>query len=843
MLAGKQTDGVVGLDIHWEMVPAAAGVPVPMPIPNPFVGMVMLDPLGFAVGTLISSVVSELTGTPPSGEVLVNMLPAVNTGTEAMGFGHILIPPGTSWAPIPAVMPVAAPKVGAKVGNPAKPDNDAFLITGSKTVHAAGSNFCRFGDMAMSCSEPVRLPSSVLMAIPKGLPVLVGGPPALDIQAAAGAFIRTKWVSHQLNRLISRIKNQRLRNLLSRAVCFFTGHPVDVATGRVFTDHMDVDLPGPLPLQIERIYNSGFASRSGPLGYGWSHSLDQKVWREPGKVVYQAEDGREIEFDTFDFPEHQVAKGDEVFEPIDRLTLKCLGEDRWEIWTPEGICHDFEPVAGGEPGVARLVRKRTRDGHSLELHYDDAGRLSWVRDSRGRRILFENDAYGRLTKIKLPTSRGDGHFEHLRYTYDEHGDLVMVTDAAGNSWRFEYSGHLLTRETDRENLSFYFGYDGIGQDAWCVRTWDDGGIYDHELTYDKVNKVTAVTNSLGQTTIYKMNLVNLVTEIVDPHGTSTKFEYDPDTLQKTADIDELGNTTRYAYDHRGNRIRVENPDGAVTTFEYDPRFFDAPVRALDPNGGEWRWEYDSFGRMTGRANPFGHWTRFEYEEGLLRRARTPGGAVTALEYDEAKNVACVTEPNGAVTRLEYDRLGRVVKMVNARGGVERREYDILGNLARVAEPHGVLRLFEYDREQNIVRARDELRDVSFTYTGYHRVHERHEAGTTVRFHYDTEDQLVSVENEAGEHYRFELDACGRTSVETGFDGFARRYERDAAGRVTKVIKPSGRTSELRYDRLGRITDVLHSDGTFERYRYRADGALIEASNDAAEVHFERDALG
>src|SRR5690606_31925122 len=414
---------------------------------------------------------------------------------------------------------------------------------------------------------------------------------------------------------------------------------VDVATGRVFTDHMDVDLPGPLPLQIERVYNSGFANRSGPLGFGWSHSLDQKVWRERGKVVYQAEDGREIEFDTFAFPEHQVAEGDEVFQPIDRLTLTCLGEDRWEIWTPDGICHEFEPVAGGEPGVARLVRKRTRDEHRVELHYDDAGRLSWVRDSGGRQILFENDALGRVTAIRLPTSRGEGHFEHLRYSYDEHGDLVMVTDAAGKFWRFEYSGHLLTRETDREHLSFYFGYDGIGQDAWCVRTWGDGGIYDHELTYDKVNKVTAVTNSLGQTTIYKMNLVNLVTDIVDPHGASTKLEYDPDTLQKTADVDELGHVTRYAYDARGNRVRVESPDGAVTTFEHDARFFDAPVRAVDPNGGEWRWQYDSFGRMTGRANPFGHWTRFEYEEGLLRRATTPGGATTTLEYDHSKNVA------------------------------------------------------------------------------------------------------------------------------------------------------------------------------------------------------------
>src|SRR5690606_18003244 len=336
----------------------------------------------------------------------------------------------------------------------------------------------------------------------------------------------------------------------------------------------------------------------------------------------------------------------------------------------------------------------------------------------------------------------------------------------------------------------YFGYDGIGPDAWCVRTWGDGGIYDHEIVYDKTGRVTAVTNSRGETTIYKMNAVGLVTEVIDPFGATTRYEYDPRTLQKTAEIDPLGNVTRYAYDARGNRVRVETPDGAVTTFEHDERFLDSPVRAVDPNGSEWRWQYDRFGRMTARAHPFGHWTRYEYEDGHLRRVTTPGGAVTELEYDDAGLVNRVVTPTGGELRLEHDRLGRIVKLVNLRGGVERRYYDAVGNLVRIEEPHGVVRHFAYDREQNLTRAADGLRDVAFTYTGYHKLHERHEAGTTIRFHYDTEDRLVAVENEAGERYELELDARGLVEVERGFDGFERRYTRDIAGRVTRCSRPA-----------------------------------------------------
>jgi len=842
MLASKHTDGVIGVDVHWEMVPAGPAV-VPAPLPNPFVGMIM-DPLGFAIGAGLSWGIGALCGSPPTGAVIVNYLPATNTGTEAIGFGHMLIPPGTSWAPMPSVMPLIMPRETSTVpDNPAMPDDDGIVVTGSQSVHAMGSNFARFGDLVMSCSEPVRLPSSTILATPKGLPVLVGGPPTLDAMAALGAFIRTQWMSHQLNNLLSRIVGPgRLRNLLSRAICFLTGHPVDVATGRVFTDHVDVELPGPLPLKIERVYNSGFADRAGALGHGWHHSLEQKVWRERGKVVHLTEDGREVEIDTFDFPNHRIEPGEEVYYPIDRLTLKCLDGGRWEIWSADGLCRDFAPVPGGDPQVARLVCIRTRDDHRIDLHYDAEARLSWVRDSGGRRILFENDAQGRLTKIKLPVSRGEGHFEHLRYAYDERGDLVQVTDAAGSFWEFEYAAHLLTRETDREGLSFYFGYDGIGQGAYCVRTWGDGGIYDHEIVYDKQGGTTCVTSSLGATTTYRQNELHLVTEIIDAHGGVTKYEYDPLSLQRTAEIDPLGHATRWAYDARGNTTRIEAPDGAITTLEPHPRF-DAPVRAVDPNGGEWRWDYDDFGRIKGRANPFGHWTRYAYEDKRLARATTPGGAETALRYDDAGNVAHVTTATGAEIRFEHDRLGRVAKLVNPRGGVERRQYDALGNLVRVEEPHGVVRTFTYDKEQNLTRAVDSLRDVAFTYTGYHRLHERLEAGTAIRFHYDTEDQLTAVENEHGERYRFDLDERGLVRAETGFDDFTRRYTRDAAGRVTRVDKPSGRVDQLSYDAAGRITDVAHSDGTFERYRYRADGSLIEASNDAAEVFFERDPLG
>ena len=232
MIASTWLDLVVGLDIHFEMVPMPA--PVPTPFPHPFVGMVF-DPAGLAMGLAISNTIGMAMGGSFKGPVLIWGMPANTTGTEAKNsfvLPHFIIPPGTMWTPMPK-----APKPPFKGKTrppdlPVAPAGDAVMIVGSKTVTTMGSNQCRLGDLAMSCAEPVRLPSSAVIAIPKGPPVLVGGPPAIDWMAAAMAFIKTKTIANELHGLVGRIKNARLRNFAHWAVCTLTGHPIDVATGR-----------------------------------------------------------------------------------------------------------------------------------------------------------------------------------------------------------------------------------------------------------------------------------------------------------------------------------------------------------------------------------------------------------------------------------------------------------------------------------------------------------------------------------------------------------------------------------------------------------------------------------
>jgi YD repeat-containing protein len=298
-------------------------------------------------------------------------------------------------------------------------------------------------------------------------------------------------------KLVARLGATRLRNFLPKARCFFTGHPVDIATGRVMTDAVDFEMPGPIPLVFERNYSSGWSRRPSPLGYGWSHSLDRALWVERSGVVCRLADGREIVFDTSAFRHGFLPIKQSIFDPITGYTLTRLAREKWRLVDEDGMIDEFERIPGEtDPpeigqGLARVVCTRGRSEHN-KIHYqyelaDDVARLSAVVDSGGRTIRFGYDPAGRLTKVFLPHPEvQDEWVLHASYEYSEVGDLIAATDAEGATTRYAYDrrSHLMVQETDRNGLSFYWMYDGRGSSARCVRTWGDGAIFNQKLLYN-----------------------------------------------------------------------------------------------------------------------------------------------------------------------------------------------------------------------------------------------------------------------------------------------------------------------------------------------------------------------
>jgi len=565
---------------------------------------------------------------------------------------------------------------------------------------------------------------------------------------------------------------------------------------------------------------------------GWTHFYDQHVRIDATRIVLHAGDGRELYFDV-------ISPGQSTRNHAEKLDLSRHA-DFISIHTQQGLMFIYSPVHG-RSGSYPLTRIEDRSGNNIRLSYDAYGHLTKITDSVGRAIHCQNDNFGRLTYLRIPhPNQAQEQLVVARFEYDANGDLVTVYDALDQPFCYQYKFHLLIREINRNGLSFYFAYDGIDKDAYCVRTWGDGGIYDHVLTYDKLKNVTIVENSLGNKTTYICSGAGIVTNIIDPLGNKSSRMYD-EFFRITKEVDELSLITAYEYDERGNCTKIIRPNGSELTVVFNDK--DQPIQAVDFIGGVWMWKYNRLGRLIGRTDSLNRETRFRYDGKLLSELIDPAGQKTILNYDYHGNLISLIEPNGAITTWQYDRLGRCVSVTDPKGNTQRNVFDLLGRITHVQERDGNIREQVYDAEGHITKAKDRSYEVFFEYGGMGRMTARIQSGTRVEFVYDTEQQLIGIRNAHGVPYLFEPDPNGRTAAEIDFYSTRRAFIRDAKGRVKSVLRADITISRYKYDVLDNVMKVEHSDGYAETFVYRPDGELMEASNPFAKIRFERDMLG
>ncbi len=850
--ASKHFDVILGLDVHIVQPP---GTVPPVPIPHPFIGIVF-DAFDYL--PLIGSTIT------------VNGLPRGQAGSAGL--------------PLPSHLPI-----GGVFVKP--PGNEGELFMGSSTVEADGEPFSYLGLPALSCADigmpppprppkdpgdgkppkpgkpsggPVTLmtPMSVVLPIPMGRPVEVGGSPTISITALAfhaGAAAvkglrKLQKQSTSMQRVSARMHKRaealmdaagasdRTRHRVHTALCAVTGHPVDLATGKVFTEVCDFELHGPLPLKFSRQWLSTSGHR-GPLGHGWHHTWDLGLRIDaPNKTVaVMLADGRVRAFPLLELNEKW----------LDRKEKIELGRDHlgWILRERSGFAYRFATPT--EDQLWPVTGIEDRAGHRVELLRDARGALVGFVDSGRRRFTVLSDPLGRIVEIRGPHATSEGDVVLVRYAYDRAGDLVEVHDALGHAHRYEYRQHLMVRETDRVGLSFHFEYDNGASPnqephdlskapvrARCVRTWGDGGIYERHLKFHDDH--VEVTDSLGARSVYHFNDEGMVVRAIDPLGHTTRVELD-EWNNEIAEVDELGRTTRRKFDERGNIVEQVWPDGTTARTSWDES--DQLVRAVDRNGGWWQWRRDDRGRLLERLDPDGGRTKLVWSGAQVTGIVDGRGGLTSLTHDAAGNLERVQLPDGSVSIWRYDRLGRRIASQGPRGNTQRRVLDSRGNVVEVHGADGRRRRFIRDAEGRPVRIEDPLRTMEFRWTGKARMVYRNDAGIEARFHYDTELRLQNVTNANGDRYVFERDTRGDVVAEIGWAGTRREVERDSAGQVIRITQPSGAVTEYKWNKIGLLEKAEFDDGTAEHFAYRPDGLLTHARNATCLVKLERSAVG
>jgi len=626
--------------------------------------------------------------------------------------------------------------------------------------------------------------------------------------------VRTRWHVDAVHRLVSRLAPPRLaswRPLRARPIA---GRGVDIQTGHVCFAETDLDLPGPPHVALTRTYVSGHAHRAGALGRGWSLSFDQAITAEPGGLVWRDGHGRELLFMG------HAAPGATLPHPLDAARLTCLGPGAYRI--VDGARRlGFEADRPGEPARLRSIEV----GAASAWITHEGGRPTSV--SVGAHRLHLGWAHGRLVaaKIELPSRQT---FDYATYEYDLDGELAAVRLPHGVQRRYEYAQGLLVTRGLADGERVYFGYDGAGSDARCVRTWAHSGYDDRRLSYRY--GATTVRDTDDTPHLFEHDPLYRLTST--PAG---RIAYDAERLHPVQETSRAGRRV-VTLDAAGRPARIVEADGAVTSFAYDDA--GRVVRRVDPTGAEahLRWADDALVERTG--------------DGPRTAVRTnERGATEIVVGDEWLEV----ERDGArrPTRVrlrdeewttEYGSLGRPSVFV---GPSHRRrfEHDAFGRVVAI-EADGLRAAFARDGEGRLIRAT--LPDGDWVIErdagGLPRLVTR--PGFACELSFDRERRLTAVTDRRGRRWRFERDRAGRVVQETDFDGraYAYRYA-GASARVSTVTLPDGDRLGVYRDAGGRVTEARYGKALEERFAYDAAGRLIEARREDNVVALERDRVG
>ncbi|MCU0827469.1 MAG: DUF6531 domain-containing protein [Tabrizicola sp.] len=633
--------------------------------------------------------------------------------------------------------------------------------------------------------------------------------------------------------LLGGVAGARLGNRMT------TGHPVDVATGELFTSEVDFRIPGLIPVIWERFWISSSTQTGGDLGAKWHHPFDFALARGTDFTLLRMQHGRLIHLPQLD-------PGETFYHRAEKLTVRRGEAGQYAVRDADDLIYRLAPTPE-DPSQCRLHSISDFNGNALTLDYDAAG-LSRITTCEGIELLVARDHRGRMSSI----SRQGGTDAQSLVRYDYRDDqLVAAIDAAGAPFRYDYENGLIVRETRRSGLSFHFQWDdlALGTAARCEMTWGDGDIYYRKISYLRGENLTLVSDLKGRTTTYRSNGIGLVTEVTSPLGNVVKTSWNV-FGEVTAQIDAEGKADRFSHDPFGRLVEAVAADGGKTGFVYaseDPSSpaFHSIARTTDALGATQQYLYDAAANLAAITDAAGHTVSFlRNERGLVLAVRDALGTIARYRWSSEARLLEERTSKGGQRVFDYDGFGRIVSEMVEGAGTTRFAYDACDRIVRVDHPDGGRTRMAYDVEGNLTQFSDPVgRETGWQYgTLPFPVSRTNPDGSRFAYAYDSELNLIRLRNEVGESYELTYDDDNRLETETGFDGRKQQYGYSPAGFVS-FARDGHREHHFKRDAVGRLLRRDSSDADWASYGYDLLGQMTSAVNPVRKVGFVWDERG
>ena len=232
-------------------------------------------------------------------------------------------------------------------------------------------------------------------------------------------------------------------------------------------------------------------------------------------------------------------------------------------------------------------------------------------------------------------------------------------------------------------------------------------------------------------------------------------------------------------------------------------------------------------------------TTVEYDLlGRIIAITDPMGAATAYSYDANGNLLSVTDALRHATKYTYDKDGNLTSETDALGNRVQYAYTPEGWLSSVTKADGAVMTFEYDKTGALTRQNvGDGQSVTSSYNEIGKLTEVSSEAGTIRYQYNEQGFLISVENVNGDVVSYTYDVYGNKTSMTYPDGRTVSYTYDAMNRMAGVVGLDGETTSYVYDAVGRRIQTVSGNMT-TRYAYDSVGNLTEqATSGASDIAF------
>lgn len=636
------------------------------------------------------------------------------------------------------------------------------------------------------------------------------------------------------------------------------GCPVSMVTGEELLTLTDAKLDGWLPFSFTRLYRSSAVELDSGLGFGWSHSLSQRLEINGGDVIWIDPENRRTPFPM------PCAERPVIHNSLSRAAI-YLGADADELILAQS--GDGAPFYHFHDG--QLTAISDAYDNRLSISRDLSGRIKRLDNGAGRALLLRYDRRHLVAIDYQVCHCADSLADAWQteqtlasYRYDERNQLIEAGNGVGESERYDYDDqHVIVQRQLAGGASFFWEWERQGKAARCVRHWASFAQMDTRYVWDD-NGSVSVQYVDGSEEVYVHDTRARLVRRTEANGAEHLKAYD-DNGQLIAEQDALGGVTQYRYNEVGRLLAIIPAEGEPTYYEYYNGF----VRLMCRGEARWKYRRNPQGDLTEQVDPDGHSTHYRRDaKGRLLAICYPDHSQHTFTWNTFGQLTEEQLPDGALRRFTYDALGRQIRRQDEHGAVTEQQWDAVGRLLKTTLPGGATRAFTYNAYGKVTRETDELGQVTrYEYDDdLHLISRRiNPDGSQLRYRYDNARLLLSeIENEAGETYRLAYGANGLIQQATGFDGrrtayrydlrghllektefgddgstLITAYQRDAVGRLRVKTLPDGTKVEYRYDTLGRLVGVDDGGGWPLAFAYDRQDRLITEHQGWGTLHY------